>query len=159
MVPNKKLIDEVNALTVSELRVSYYPKMRNSDRPMVTQSKDAYKLFLSKWDMDSINMVEQSYMMLLNRVNRVLCIKPISSGGVSGTVLDPRVVYRYALVAGATALMIAHNHPSGNLKPSKADEQVTQKLKEVGSFHDMHLMDHLIITSEGYFSFADEGLL
>ncbi|MEO8173119.1 MAG: JAB domain-containing protein [Sediminibacterium sp.] len=159
MATNKKLIEEVNNMTLSELRVSYYPRVRNSDRPQITHSAEAYKLFLDKWDMDSIHMIEQSYLLLLNRASRVLGIKQISMGGVSGTVLDPRVVFRYALVAGATALMIAHNHPSGNLHPSKSDELITRKLKEIAMLHDMQLMDHLVITTEGYFSFADEGLL
>ena len=159
MATNKHFIEEVNRHTVSDLKISYYPKMRNSDRVMVHRSGEAYQLFLEKWDMDTIHLVESAYLMLLNRGNRVLGIMPISIGGLTGTVVDPRVVFRYALVAGAAGIMLAHNHPSGNLTPSKADELVTQKIKQTAWCHDIQFMDHLIITPEGYLSMTDEGLL
>jgi DNA repair protein RadC len=159
MAANKHLIEEVNRYTVSDLKISYYPKMRNCDRAMVNRSGDAYPLFLDKWDMGNIYLVESAYLMLLNRGNRVLGIMPISMGGITGTVVDPRVIFRYALVAGAAGIMLAHNHPSGNLKPSKADELVTQKIKQAAWCHDIQFLDHLILTPEGYLSMADEGLL
>jgi DNA repair protein RadC len=159
MATNGQLLEDVNRFTVSELKVSYYPKMKNEDRAVVSRSQEAYPLFLNYWDMDSIYLVERAYLMLLNRANRVLGIMQVSHGGPTGTVMDPRVIFRYALVAGATAIMVAHNHPSGNLVPSKADEFITQKLKQCAHFHDILLMDHLIIMPEGYLSMADEGLL
>lgn len=159
MATTRQLIDEVNRYTVSELRVSYYPKMKPSDRASVTQSGHAYRLFLDRWDMDTIYMIESSYLLLMNRANRVLGIIPLSVGGVGGTVVDPRIVLKYALVGGATSIMIAHNHPSGNLQPSNNDRALTAKLKEAASFHDILLMDHLIVMPEGYLSMADEGYL
>lgn len=159
MATNKLLIDEVNRFTVSELKVSYYPKMRAFDRAMITRSSDAYPLFLNNWDLDAIYMVEHSHLMLLNRTNRVLGIIPLSVGGVSCTIVDPKVVFRYAIAGGATAIMIAHNHPTCILTPSKNDEMMTSKIREGGKLLDIHLMDHLIISPEGYLSMADEGFL
>jgi DNA repair protein RadC len=83
----------------------------------------------------------------------------ISSGGISGTVLDTRVIFQGALLANASSLIIFHNHPSSNLKPSKADKDITNKIKKAGELLDIILLDHLIITEHSYYSFADEGIL
>ena len=104
-------------------------------------------------------MVEQFKVLLLNRSNRVLGLVNVSSGGVSGTVADPKIIFVAALKANACALIICHNHPSGNVKPSRADEELTQKIKLAGSFLDIKLLDHLILSEEAYFSFSDGGLL
>lgn len=159
MATTRQLIDEVNRYTVSELRVSYYPKMKPTDRASITGSGHAYQLFLDRWNMDTIYMIESAYLLLMNRANRVLGIIPLSVGGPCGTVVDPRIVLKYALVGGATSIMIAHNHPSGNLQPSNNDRVLTAKLKEAASFHDILLMDHLIVMPEGYLSMADEGYI
>ena len=97
--------------------------------------------------------------MLLNRANKVLGIYPVSKGGVSGTLVDPKLIFSVALKCNASSIILAHNHPSGNLFPSENDKELTQKLKSAGNFLDIKVLDHLIITPEGYFSFADEGLL
>ncbi len=97
--------------------------------------------------------------MLLNKANKVLGTCTITSGTVSGTIADPKLVFATALKANASGIIIAHNHPSGNLKPSKADELITAKIKSGSQYLDINVMDHLIITKEGYYSFADEGLL
>jgi DNA repair protein RadC len=89
----------------------------------------------------------------------VLGIFEVSSGGVTGTVADPKLIFVAALKANACAIVISHNHPSGNLKPSQQDEQLTQKINQAGKFLDIKLLDHIIVTSEGYYSFADEGLI
>jgi DNA repair protein RadC len=104
-------------------------------------------------------MVEQFKVLFLNRANKVLCLYNLSSGGITGTVADPRLIYSAALKVNALSLILCHNHPSGSLKPSDADKQLTQKIKNAGSYFDMKVFDHLIITSEAYFSFNDEGLL
>ena len=95
----------------------------------------------------------------MNRAHRVLGIYELSSGGISGTVADPKLVFMAALKANACCLIISHNHPSGNLKPSQADEALTRKISEAGKLLDIQVIDHVIVTSEGYYSFADEGLL
>jgi DNA repair protein RadC len=89
----------------------------------------------------------------------VLGIYEVSTGGMTGTVADPKLIFAAALKGAACGIILAHNHPSNNLKPSISDEQLTTKIKEGGKLLDIKLLDHLIISSEGYYSFADEGLL
>lgn len=144
---------------VAEVELIYKTKVKASERPKISCSKDAYKLFLEYWDKDKLELVEEFKVMLLNRVHKVLGICSLSSGGVSGTIADPKLVFMTALKANACYIMAAHNHPSGNLKPSNADETLTTKMKEAGRFLDLPLLDHLIVTAEGYLSFADEGLV
>lgn len=95
----------------------------------------------------------------LNRSNHIRQIEVISEGGLTGTVADPRVILKKALEHNATALILCHNHPGGNTQPSKADELVTQKIKQAASLLDIALMDHIIVSNEGHFSFSDAGLL
>ena len=95
----------------------------------------------------------------LNRGNKITHLEIISEGGITGTVADPRVILKKALEHNATAIILCHNHPSGNTRPSKADEVLTQKIKQAAGLLDIHIMDHIIVSNEGYFSFADEGLL
>jgi DNA repair protein RadC len=89
----------------------------------------------------------------------VICIHNVSSGGVTGTVADPKLIFMAALRVNAVSIILCHNHPSGSLKPSRADEELTQKIKGAGNFLDIKVLDHVILTAESYFSFADEGLL
>lgn len=102
---------------------------------------------------------EQFWLLLLNRANRVLAIEQVSSGGITGTVVDPKVIFRKALAVRATGIILAHNHPSGNLRPSQADIEITKRLKVAGEHLEIRVLDHLIITSAGHFSFADQDLL
>ena len=95
----------------------------------------------------------------LNQANKINHFQIISNGGITGTVADPRVILKRALEENATSLVLCHNHPSGSLKPSKADEQLTLKIKEAAGFLDIKVVDHLIVSDEGYYSFADEGIL
>ncbi|MES2329647.1 MAG: JAB domain-containing protein [Bacteroidota bacterium] len=159
MATNKHEIEQVNRMTVSDVKLMYYPRIKASERPMIQKAEDAYRVFMEKWDPNNIHFIEEFKLMLLNRGNRVLGVVAISSGGMTGTVADPRIILRYALLAGATAIVLAHNHPSGNTSPSKADEAVTQKIKQAAYLIDVHVMDHLIICGDQYLSMADEGLL
>ncbi|MDQ6756962.1 MAG: JAB domain-containing protein, partial [Bacteroidota bacterium] len=95
----------------------------------------------------------------LNRANKINHFEIISKGGITGTVADPRVILKKALEEDATAIILCHNHPSGNLKPSKADEELTLKIKEAAKYFDIRIMDHIIVSEDGYYSFADEGML
>jgi len=152
-------MESVNFYEVSEVELIYKPKVKASQRPKIGSSKDAAQLLRQLWDANKIDFVEQFKVLLLNRTNKVLGIVEISTGGVTGTVVDCKLVFVAALKANACNLIISHNHPSGNLKPSKIDEELTQKIKHAGKFLDISLHDHIIVTSEGYFSFADEGLI
>ncbi len=102
---------------------------------------------------------EEFWIIYLNNSNKVLQRAQLSKGGITGTLVDVRLVMKQALELGAVAIILAHNHPSGGLKPSAADKQITQKLKVVGETLDIKVLDHLIITQKEYFSFADEGVL
>ena len=102
---------------------------------------------------------EEFWILLLNRANKVTSKHLISKGGQAGTVADPKIIFNTALENHAAYVILAHNHPSGNLKPSQADIDLTRKLKSAGAFLDIPVLDHLIVTDEGFFSFADEGLI
>ncbi len=104
-------------------------------------------------------MVEQFKILLVNRAHKVLEVLEVSQGGIAGTVADPKIIFVSALKAAACGIILSHNHPSGNLNASQADIDLTKKLKEAGRFLEIQILDHIIITSEKYFSFADEGLL
>lgn len=95
----------------------------------------------------------------LNRANRINHFEIVSEGGITGTVADPRIILKKALEQNAVSIIVCHNHPSGNLQPSRADEQLTQRLKEAAQLLDIHMLDHVIVSEQGYYSFADEGLI
>ncbi|HWC53043.1 MAG TPA: DNA repair protein RadC [Chitinophagaceae bacterium] len=97
--------------------------------------------------------------LFLNRANKINHFQIVSEGGITGTVADPRIILRMALEENAVNIVLCHNHPSGSLKPSRADEELTQKIKEAAGFFDITVLDHIIVSEDGYFSFADEGLL
>jgi DNA repair protein RadC len=97
--------------------------------------------------------------LFLNRSNKINHFEIISRGGITGTVADPRIILKAALMYDATSLVLCHNHPSGSLKPSRADEELTKKIIEAAKYFDIRILDHIIVSEEGYFSFADEGLI
>jgi DNA repair protein RadC len=142
---------------IAEIQVSYSLKVKAKNRPVVTSSKDSYDIFIRVFD--NIEYTEKMYAMFLNRANRVLGVRMISSGGIAGTVCDPKNVFQVALKANASSIILCHNHPSGNLRPSDADNILTRKFKEAGIFLDLPVLDHLIASEDSYFSFADEGLM
>jgi DNA repair protein RadC len=148
-----------NWQSVSEIELIYKTKVKSSERPQIKSSRDAYKLVLSTWDYNKIEFFEQFKVLLLNQAHKALGIYEISSGGIAGTVVDLRLIFSAALKANATSIMMIHNHPSGNLTASEADKQITRKVKEAGRLLDITLLDSLIITTESYYSFADEGAL
>lgn len=144
---------------VSEVELVYKSKVKPSQRLRIKKSSDVQELLRQIWDENKIELMEQFKVILLNRNNRVLGFFEASSGGVSGTVADPKLIFMAALKMNACALIIAHNHPSGNKLPSEADKSLTLKIKEGAKLLDMSLLDHIIVTTEECFSFADEGLL
>jgi len=144
---------------VSEIKVSYQPKFKACEKPKVTQSKDAYNILFYNWDQGRIEMTEQFFILLLNRANNVIGMTEISSGGFSGTLVDPKVVFSIALKSCASSIILCHNHPSGNLQPSEADLSMTKRLVDAGKLLDLMVLDHIILTKHNYFSFGDEGLL
>ena len=156
---NRLSLEALN--NVSEIDIVYKKKAtcKLSERPVISTSKDGYEICLHYWNQDKIDLVEEFKVLYLNRSNRVLQLLPISQGGITGTVADPRLIIAGALKVAACSIMLVHNHPSGGLKPSRADEELTSKIRSAAMYFDIRVLDHLIVTSEGYYSFADEGLL
>ena len=145
------------ASNIAEISISYSTHVKAADRVKITRSQDAYKIFIDHWP--SIEHREYFYAMFLNRANAVLGIYQVSIGGLSGTVVDPKIVFQAALKANASSVIVAHNHPSGSIIPSDADKTLTKRMKNGGEFLEIPILDHLIITEEKYLSFADEGML
>ena len=141
---------------VSEVELTYKSKVKASDRPQITSSRTSYDILLNNWS-DQIEFIEEFNILLLNAANRVLGFYNVSKGGHTGTVVDARVVFSAALKMKASYLVLSHNHPSGSLRPSLADIELTKKLVEGGKLLNIKVLDHLIITPYGYYSFADEG--
>jgi DNA repair protein RadC len=142
---------------VAEIKVSYQPN--KTDKPAITTSLDAYHFFKGFYLGETICLQEQFSVMYLNRANKVLGVFVASKGGITGTVVDIRLVLAVALKTLATSILLCHNHPSENIKPSKADHDLSLRIKEAAALMDIKVMDHLIISSDNYYSFADEGLL
>ena len=141
---------------ISEVEITYHNKVKASDRPKITCSNDSYQIFATAWD-DNMDHIESFYAMFLNRANALLGVARVAIGGTTGTIADPKVIFQLALKVNASSIIVSHNHPSGNLNPSVMDEKLTRKLKSAGEFLDISFLDHLILTSEMYYSFADEG--
>lgn len=155
----KKLQNQISLFQVSEINVTYRPKFKASERPTITGSRDVYTILNQNWDMNKMELLEQFKILLLNRANKVLGIFEVSTGGMAGTIADPKLIFSTALKACASSIILAHNHPSGNLKPSQADINLTRKVKEGGCLLDIGVLDHVILSAEGFYSFADEGLI
>lgn len=153
------LTESIRLNEVAEITLAYRPKIKASQRPKVTCSRQVYEVLLRFWNSDSLEYIEQFQVMLLSRANRVLGICTISTGGTAGTVVDAKVVFGAALKSNASSIILSHNHPSGNLLPSEQDKRLTRRLVEIGRALDLPIVDHVILTAEGYFSFADEGEL
>ena len=150
-------MEKVNLTSIAEVKLSYKSKVKPSNRPKVSSSQEAYELFLQYWD-DSISHIESMKVMLLNRASRVLGIANLSTGGTNGCLLDLKIVFQYAIKANASSIILAHNHPSGNLKPSEADISITRKVNDAANLLDIKLLDHLILSPEDkYYSLSDEG--
>jgi len=146
-------------LQVAEVKVSYLPKLPISTQPRVSNSFDAEKIFRFNWSND-MELIEEFNVLFLNRANIVKGMLRLSRGGLTGTVADPRILFATALKGLASAIIAGHNHPSGTLKPSSQDIELTRKLKEIGKLHDIQLIDHIILVPHsGFYSFADEGML
>lgn len=144
---------------VAEIQLVYRSNVKPSQRPKVSSSREAYEVFFKNWDLGKIEFVEQFKVMLLNRAHKVLGIYELSCGSAAGTVADPKLVFVAALKSNASSVIVAHNHPSGCITPSQADINLTRKLKDGGKLLDIAVLDHVIVTSEGHYSFADEGIL
>jgi DNA repair protein RadC len=131
-----------------------------SERYSITSPDDLYKFLIDYvFDPETIELRESFKLILLNRANKVLGFSSLFEGGISSTIADIRMIMQTALLGNASSIIVAHNHPSGQLKASEADKQITTKIKEAGAFLDITLLDHIIVTSAGYSSFSNEGII
>jgi len=152
-----KGIGEAKAIAIcAALELSNRRNATENKKEIITSSKDiaTYLQALFQYKKHELFVV-----VFLNRANKILHREIISEGGITGTIADPRIILKKALEQNATSIILSHNHPSGSLKPSKQDEILTQKIKEAANFLDIIVMDHIIVSDEGYYSFADEGIL
>jgi DNA repair protein RadC len=147
-----KAITIVAALEIGRRRQA----LASREKTVITSSSDV-AIYLQTLLKDHRH--EVFAVLFLNRANKINHFQVISEGGITGTVADPRIILKKALEEDAVSLILCHNHPSGSLKPSRADEELTQKIKEAAKYFDIKVLDHLIVSEDGYFSFADEGLL
>jgi DNA repair protein RadC len=151
-IGDAKAIAVVAALELGRRRKEIVP----AEKPKVSGSKDAFEILGP--DLADLPH-EEFWVLLLNRANRVIRKAQVSQGGVAGTVADPKIIFKLAIDELASGIIVAHNHPSGNLTASQADITLTQRLKDGGKLLEIQLLDHIIFGAHNYFSFADEGLL
>ena len=145
---------------VNEIRISYREKIRTSNSASIKSSADAGKLLYETWDKDTIGVQETFKVLLLNNANKVKGIYQLSTGSITGTLVDMRILFAVILKTLATSCLLCHNHPSSKLKPSHADIQLTEKIKKAAKLFDVNVLDHLILAPNGeYYSFADNGNL
>ncbi|NOS91213.1 MAG: JAB domain-containing protein [Cyclobacteriaceae bacterium] len=144
---------------IAEVQLSYVTKVKPSERPKIQTSRDSFEILRNTWNADTMELREEMKVMLLNHGHRLLGIYKLSEGGVAGTVADPKLIFAAAIKSNSSSIILAHNHPSGNLQPSQADIQLTKRCKEIGKMLDLVVLDHIIITADAYYSFADDGML
>ena len=143
--------------TVGEVELTY--KSTSKSRNKIYSSEDAYEVLLSTYKKGTICYKEYFKVLFLNQAKQVLGYTLISEGGITETCADIRVILQAALLTNSVAIILAHNHPSGNLKPSRQDMEITKQVKEAARLMRITVLDHLILTDAGYYSFADEGEL
>ena len=137
---------------VNEIQISYREKLSTLKSLSLTNSKEVAELLFKNWDTDTIGLHETFKILLLNRSNKV--------GGITGTLVDVRILFAIVLKTLSVGIILAHNHPSGQLKASEPDKQLTQKIKAAAQLFDVHVIDHIILAPDGrYYSFADNGIL
>lgn len=156
----RKVISQLGEVTTKppKIRIVYSKKLKTNEREKITSSQDASRILRKLWS-SQMEVREEFVVLLLDRSNRVLGYHLLSKGGLTATVADVRLIYSVALESLAAGIIIAHNHPSGNLNPSDADKLLTKKVVEAGKYFDIPVIDHVILTKESYFSFLDNGLL
>lgn len=144
---------------VSEVKLTYINRVKSSDRIKIGWSIDAYNQFKTDWDDMTLDAYETFKAMYLNGANQVLGIITISTGGISYALADPAKVFCTAIKLHASGIILCHNHPSARLEPSESDKELTKRMKHAGEILGISILDHMIISREGYYSFSDEGVL
>ncbi len=146
-------------LQVTEIKLSCHNKVKPSERRKIDGSQSAYDLLLEAWDRTRIELVEECKLLMLDRIGACIGLSTIATGGVAGCLINTKIVIAAALKARASDIILAHNHPSGSLSPSKPDDAMTERLCEASRLLDIRFIDHLIVTPYDYYSYADNGLI
>lgn len=143
---------------IPEIKLRYH-RSRKSFLGKVTNSNDCYQFLKKVFDKRTLQLQESFVVLYLNRANQILGYYKHSIGGIAGTVADPKIIFATAVASASSGIILSHNHPSGNLTASQADIEITRKIKDGGKLLEIQILDHLIVTKTGYFSFVDEGLI
>lgn len=154
---NNKLIEK--SPTLAEVKLKYNSKRSIDSCPNITSPDEAEEVLRQIWDEDTIQLKEEFVVLLLNNAKKCLGWSKVSSGGATATIVDPATIFQVALLANATSIILAHNHPSGNTTPSKSDKNLTRKIKESGKMLGIEVEDHIILTAENRFSFKVNQVL
>lgn len=147
------IIPEIN------IKLTFDKKVKKSELAVIRTSSDIAAVLREVFNKDTFEWTEEFILLCLNQRNAVVGFYKVSSGGITGTVADPRIILTVALNCCATKIILSHNHPSGNLQPSRADEELTQKIKMAARCLDITVIDHVIITDDSFYSFSDNGIL
>ena len=146
-------------MEVAEITLVYKTKVKAKDRPQLQSSRDAYWVLESHWS-DQMDLLEEFNMLLIDQSSRVMGFINLSKGGIAGTVVDLKIAFAAALKARASGILLAHNHPSGNLQPSEADIKLTNQFRKAADILNLRVLDHLILSPDDtYYSFADNSLM
>jgi len=145
-------------LKVCDVKLTYNTKVKSSERPVIHNSEDIYRLLVDHvYNEGMIQHKEYLKLILLNNSSKVLGVSNISEGGITETSADIRIIMQAAILGNATRIILAHNHPSGSLNPSTVDNLLTEKVKNAAKLFNITLLDHIIVTDSGYYSYLDEG--
>jgi len=145
---------------VNEIRISYKERIPSPFWQKISSSKDAAQMLFEHWDKQTIQVHESFKVVLLNNNNKVKGVYQLSKGGITGTMVDIRLLFAVVLKSLSVGIILTHNHPSGTLKASDEDRKITTRIKKAAELLDIKVLDHLIIVPDGnYYSFADEGIL
>jgi DNA repair protein RadC len=144
---------------LAEIKAVYKSRKRAEERPRIRDAKDVESYLRAVWNHETIELTEDVILICLNGSHEAIGWVKVSSGGFNASMVDPRLIFAIALQTASTAIILAHNHPSGSLQPSELDRAVTRQLREAGKFLGIAVFDHLILTKESSFSFSENGLL
>lgn len=144
---------------IAEIQISYSPTIEKQFRIRITKSSQAYESLLNSWNKNTLELQEEFKIILLNNANEILGIHSLSKGSTNGVNVDMKLLFAVVLKSCATSIIVAHNHPSGILKASESDIAITKKIKKAGELLDISLLDHIIVTKDGFYSMVDDNIL
>ena len=144
-------------IPIAEIKLTYDKEVVPQNRLKISNSEQTAEILRALWDYDTLELQEQFKILYLNNYNQVIGLYPHSKGSITGTIADVRLILAAALCCGSVAMVLAHNHPSSNTNPSESDKKLTEKINQATHLMDIKLLDHIILTKDDYYSFADEG--